>query len=71
MSEVEPVRETGTIQPDGRTTIPDKTRKALGIEGLKAFFEIETHGRDKAVIHIMTRWTPSKRGRLGKNVVKK
>jgi bifunctional DNA-binding transcriptional regulator/antitoxin component of YhaV-PrlF toxin-antitoxin module len=66
----ETVRETITIQPDGRTTIPDKIREHLQIKGQKAFCEIETYGKDKAVIRVMTRWTPNKRG-PGKDVVKR
>jgi len=66
----ETLRETATIQPDGRTTIPDGIRKALNIYNQKAFIEIETYGKDKAVIRIMSRWTPNKRG-LGKDVIQK
>ena len=53
----EVVRETITVQADGRTTIPDKIRKALNINQQKAFCEIETLSKDKAVIRVMTRWS--------------
>jgi len=66
----EPVRETITVQADGRTTIPDKIREHLQIKGQKAFCEIETYGKDKALIRVMSRWKPNKRG-PGKDVVKK
>ena len=56
----EPVRETITVQADGRTTIPEKIREHLEIKGQKAFCEIETYGKDKALIRVMTRWAPNK-----------
>jgi len=56
----EVVRETITVQADGRMTIPDKIRKALNINQQKAFCEIETYGKDKAVIRVMSRWAPNK-----------
>jgi len=70
MSETEPIRETITVQADGRTTIPDKIRERWGIKGLKAFCEIETVGKEKGFIRVMNRWTPTKRG-PGKDVVLK
>jgi len=64
----ESVRETITVQADGRTTIPDKIREHLQIKGQKAFCEIETYGEDKALIRVMNRWTPPTR--RGKDMVK-
>lgn len=68
----ETVRETITVQADGRTTIPDKIREYLQIKGQKAFCEIETCGKRGALIRIISKWAPSKKGtRPGKDVVKK
>jgi bifunctional DNA-binding transcriptional regulator/antitoxin component of YhaV-PrlF toxin-antitoxin module len=66
----ETVRETATIQPDGRTTIPDAIRKAVNIYEQKAFCQVENYGKDKILLTILSRWTPTKRG-PGKDVVKK
>jgi bifunctional DNA-binding transcriptional regulator/antitoxin component of YhaV-PrlF toxin-antitoxin module len=54
----EPIRETLTLQPDGRLVVPDAIRQALNVKGLKAFCQIEVYGKDKALITILTRWEP-------------
>jgi len=66
----ETVRETIIVQADGRTTIPDIIRGHLKIKGQKAFCDITTFGPNKALITVMSRWTPTPRG-PGKDVVKK
>jgi bifunctional DNA-binding transcriptional regulator/antitoxin component of YhaV-PrlF toxin-antitoxin module len=71
MSE-EPVRGTMTVQADGRTTIPDSVREARGLKGKKAFFEVETFGKDKILLTIMSTWTPDpKRKGPGRDVLHK
>jgi len=66
----EVIRETITVQADGRTTIPEKIREHLQIKGLKAFCEVQIYGKDKALIRVMSCWAPTKRG-PGKDVVKR
>jgi bifunctional DNA-binding transcriptional regulator/antitoxin component of YhaV-PrlF toxin-antitoxin module len=71
MSEqTETIRDTLEIGEDGRLTIKEPIRKALNIQDQKAFCEIETIGKDKIVIVILRRWSPTHRG-PGKDVVKK
>jgi len=70
MPEDEAIRETITVQADGRTTIPDKIREHLKIKGQKAFCDITTFGPNKALITVMSRWIPNKRS-PEKDVVKK
>lgn len=49
-----------TIQTDGRVTIPDKVRKALKLEGMKAFCAVENYGEDKILLTVLSRWEPNK-----------
>jgi len=72
MSKVEVVRDTVTIQADGRMTIPDVVRKAVNIQGQKAFCQAENYGKDKILLTIMNRWTPNPRTKgPGKDIVTK
>lgn len=72
MSETETVRDTVTIQTDGRMTIPDEVRKAVKIYGQKAFCQAENYGPDKILLTIMSRWTPNPRTKgPGKDIVTK
>lgn len=71
MPEEEKVRETVTIQADGRMTIPDIVRKATNIYGQKAFCQIENYGKDKILLTILNRWEPPKTKGPGKDMVKK
>jgi len=66
------VRDTITVQADGRTTIPDSVRAARGIKGKKAFCQVETFGKDKILLTIMSTWTPNpKRKGPGRDVLHK
>jgi len=76
MSEVEVVsevvRDTVTIQADGRMTIPDGVRKAVNIQGQKAFCQAENYGKDKILLTIMSVWEPPKTKRNpGKDILEK
>jgi len=66
----EHARAQGTIQADGRLCIPDSILNTLDIMDKKAFVDIEIYGKDKIVVTIIGKWTPSKRS-PGKDVVKK
>lgn len=70
MSETKTVRDTVTLQADGRMTIPDEVRKAVNVYGQKAFLQVENYGKDKILITVLSRWSPTNRG-PGKDVVKK
>jgi len=72
LTESEIVRDTVTIQADGRMTIPDGVRKAVNIQGQKAFCQAENYGKDKILLTIMNRWTPNPHTKgPGKDVVSK
>lgn len=72
MTETETVRDTVTVQADGRMTIPGDVRKAVGIYGQKAFCQAENYGADKILLTIMNRWTPPKNKRNpGKDIITK
>jgi len=58
------------ISENGRLTVPEVVRRALDIHNRVAFCEIETYGTDKAVLRIMSRWSPNRRT-PGRDVVKK
>jgi hypothetical protein len=55
----ETVRDTITVQADGRTTIPDSVRVAIGIDKQKAFCQVETYGKDKFLVTVLTKWMPN------------
>jgi bifunctional DNA-binding transcriptional regulator/antitoxin component of YhaV-PrlF toxin-antitoxin module len=58
MSE-ETVRDTITVQADGRTTIPNSVRVAVGIDKQKAFCQVENFGKDKFLVTVLTKWMPN------------
>jgi bifunctional DNA-binding transcriptional regulator/antitoxin component of YhaV-PrlF toxin-antitoxin module len=66
----EQVRETVTVQADGRMTIPDLIRKAVDVYGKKAFCEATVYGKDKILLTVLSRWQPNKRA-PGRDVIKK
>jgi bifunctional DNA-binding transcriptional regulator/antitoxin component of YhaV-PrlF toxin-antitoxin module len=67
----EQVRETVTIQADGRMTIPDIIRKAVDIYEQKAFCEVSVYGKDKILLTIMSRWKPPASKKPVRDVPKK
>lgn len=67
----ETVRDTVTIQLDGRITIPDEVRKAINIYGHKAFCQIENYGENKILLTVLSRWTPTHRTPGKDMVIKK
>jgi len=71
MSETETVRDTVTIQLDGRVTIPDEVRKAVNIYGQKGFCNIENYGKDKILLTVLSRWKPTNRTPGKDMVIKK
>jgi bifunctional DNA-binding transcriptional regulator/antitoxin component of YhaV-PrlF toxin-antitoxin module len=70
MSEQETVREVMTLGADGRMTIPDKVRRITDLINKKAFCTVENYGRDKILIIIESRWTPSARTGPGRDFIK-
>jgi len=67
MSEV--VRDTLEISKTGRCSFCPAIRKITDIQGKKAFCQVENYGKDKILITILQRWTPT--DTPGRDVVKK
>jgi bifunctional DNA-binding transcriptional regulator/antitoxin component of YhaV-PrlF toxin-antitoxin module len=67
----EQVRETVTIQADGRMTIPDIIRKAVNIYEQKAFCEVSVYGEDKILLIVISRWKPPATKKPVRDVPKK
>lgn len=67
----ETVRETATVQADGRVTIPDAIRKAVNIYQAKAFVQAEAYGKNKILLTVLTKWEPPKTKSPYRDVAKK
>jgi len=55
MAEIETIRETVTIQPDGTIIIPYSVRKITEIQGVQGFCRIKSIGKNKVVLTILAR----------------
>lgn len=54
----ERVHQTMTLQKDGRSTVTGDIRKAVNIEGKKAYCKVQEFGKDKVLLTILHRCDP-------------
>lgn len=54
----EKVRQTITLQKDGRSTVTGDIRKAVKIDGKKAFCKVTEYGKDKVLLTVLHRCDP-------------
>ncbi len=58
-------RKNMTVQPSGRSKVPDDIRKVVKIDGKKAYCKVTEYGSDKILLTILHRCEPSETLEIG------